>query len=153
MQGVVNLLLKTQQQLLLLLIFAHHSRFSCLRQVRETQLYTYHFIWFCRSADSPSSSSPASSAASCDQYQLDNVGTSTKAAASNSGVASGNNHSSNDEKVTIATQTGIEEADKRFEVSKLSTDPHCYECKVKYRDPRPKDLVMFLHAWAYSVSF
>lgn len=58
-----------------------------------------------------------------------------------------------EEKVTIATQTGIEEADKRFDVAKLSVDPHCYECKVKYRDPRPKDLVMFLHAWAYSVGF
>jgi len=52
--------------------------------------------------------------------------------------------------VTIATQTGIEEADKGFDIAKLSVDPHCYECKVKYRDPRPKDLVMFLHAWTYS---
>ena len=55
-------------------------------------------------------------------------------------------------KVTIATQTGIEEADRGFDISKLSIDSHCYECKVKYRDPRPKDLVMFLHAWTYSVS-
>ena len=53
--------------------------------------------------------------------------------------------------MTIATQTGIEEADKGFDIAKLSVDPHCYECKVKYRDPRPKDLVMFLHAWTYSV--
>ena len=60
---------------------------------------------------------------------------------------------SHEEKVTIATQTGIEEADRRFDSTKLSIDPHCYECKVKYRDPRPKDLVMFLHAWTYSVSF
>ena len=59
---------------------------------------------------------------------------------------------SHEEKVTIATQTGIEEADRRFDSAKLSIDPHCYECKVKYRDPRPKDLVMFLHAWTYSVS-
>ena len=58
---------------------------------------------------------------------------------------------SHEEKVTIATQTGIEEADRRFDSTKLSIDPHCYECKVKYRDPRPKDLVMFLHAWTYSV--
>ena len=53
--------------------------------------------------------------------------------------------------MTIATQTGIEEADKGFDIAKLSVDQHCYECKVKYRDPRPKDLVMFLHAWTYSV--
>jgi len=52
---------------------------------------------------------------------------------------------------TIATQTGIEEADERFDVKKLSFDPHCYECKVKYRDPSPKDLVMFLHAYTYTV--
>ena len=77
--------------------------------------------------------------------QLDNVGASCKPASKMASVAS-------EDKVTIATQTGIEEADKGFDVSKLSIDPHCYECKVKYRDPRPKDLVMFLHAWAYSVS-
>ena len=52
---------------------------------------------------------------------------------------------------TIATQTGIDEADERFDVTKLSFDPHCYECKVKYRDPSPKDLVMFLHAYTYTV--
>ena len=53
---------------------------------------------------------------------------------------------------TIATQTGIEEADERFNTAKLSIDSHCYECKVKYRDPSPKDLVMFLHAYTYTVS-
>jgi hypothetical protein len=52
---------------------------------------------------------------------------------------------------TIATQTGIEEADERFDVKKLTFDSHCYECKVKYRDPSPKDLVMFLHAYTYTV--
>ena len=39
----------------------------------------------------------------------------------------------------------------RFNPDKLTMDKHCYECKVKYRDPRPKDLVMFLHAWKYTV--
>ncbi len=39
-----------------------------------------------------------------------------------------------------------------FDTRKLSLDSHCYECKVKYRDPRPRDLVMFLHAWTYSVT-
>ena len=38
-----------------------------------------------------------------------------------------------------------------FDQKKLTVDHHCYECKVKYRDPRPRDLVMFLHAWTYSV--
>ena len=54
---------------------------------------------------------------------------------------------------TIATQTGIEEADELFDHKKLSYDAHCYECKVKYRDPSPKDLVMFLHAYTYTVMF
>ena len=40
----------------------------------------------------------------------------------------------------------------RFDESRLTVDRHCYECKVKYRDPTAKDLVMFLHAWTYSVS-
>lgn len=52
-------------------------------------------------------------------------------------------------KVTVATQTGQETPDLSFDSDKLSTDPHCYECKVKYRDPKPKDLVMYLHAWKY----
>ena len=33
-----------------------------------------------------------------------------------------------------------------------TVDKNCYECKVRYRDPKPKDLVMFLHALKYSVS-
>eukprot|EP00096_Caligus_rogercresseyi_P014627 TRINITY_DN712_c3_g1_i1.p1 TRINITY_DN712_c3_g1~~TRINITY_DN712_c3_g1_i1.p1 ORF type:complete len:383 (+),score=127.69 TRINITY_DN712_c3_g1_i1:592-1740(+) len=55
-----------------------------------------------------------------------------------------------EEKVTTATHTGIEEADNEFNDDKMSTDPHCYECKVKYRDPKPKDLIMYLHAVRYS---
>ena len=30
-------------------------------------------------------------------------------------------------------------------------DPHCYECKVNYRDPGPADLMMYLHALRYQV--
>ena len=41
-------------------------------------------------------------------------------------------------------------SDGDFDTSKLSVDPHCQECKVQFRDPKPKDLVMFLHAWSYS---
>ena len=33
----------------------------------------------------------------------------------------------------------------------MTWDPNCYECKVRYRDPKPKDLVMYLHAWVYKV--
>lgn len=54
-------------------------------------------------------------------------------------------------KVTVATQTGHEAPDLTFHPDKLTTDPHCYECKVKYRDPKPRDLVMYLHAWKYRV--
>eukprot|EP00093_Oithona_nana_P013245 13245.XXX_674057_672063_1 [CDS] Oithona nana genome sequencing. len=52
-------------------------------------------------------------------------------------------------------ETVKEETDpdrQNFDPTKLSIDPHCFECKVKYRDPKPNDLVMFLHAWTYSGS-
>ena len=102
------------------------------------------------STDSPSSSSPVScNGDNSHGLLLDNVGTSIKCMTTSSAR---NNGLKDQVKVTIATQTGIEEADRGFDISKLSVDPHCYECKVKYRDPRPKDLVMFLHAWTYSVS-
>jgi hypothetical protein len=52
-------------------------------------------------------------------------------------------------KVTVGTQTGSEPPDSIFANEKVSVDPHCYECKVKYRDPKPSDLVMYLHAWRY----
>lgn len=57
-------------------------------------------------------------------------------------------------KVTVATQTGQESTtDLTFNPEKMTQDEHCYECKVKYRDPKPKDLVMYLHAWKYRVSW
>lgn len=52
-------------------------------------------------------------------------------------------------KVTVATQTGHESPDLTFNPDKMTTDKHCYECKVRYRDPKPQDLVMYLHAWKY----
>ena len=106
------------------------------------------------STDSPSSSSPVScNGDNSHGLLLDNVGTSIKSMTMTSIMGLGGRNGLKDQvKVTIATQTGIEEADRGFDISKLSVDPHCYECKVKYRDPRPKDLVMFLHAWTYSVS-
>ncbi|XP_032668579.1 RNA pseudouridylate synthase domain-containing protein 2-like isoform X4 [Odontomachus brunneus] len=52
-------------------------------------------------------------------------------------------------KVTVGTQTGSEPPDSSFANDKVTVDPHCYECKVKYRDPKPSDLVMYLHAWRY----
>ncbi|KAM7353966.1 pseudouridylate synthase RPUSD2-like isoform 3-T5 [Cochliomyia hominivorax] len=51
--------------------------------------------------------------------------------------------------VTVATQTGHESPDMAFNPEKMTSDKHCYECKVRYRDPKPKDLVMYLHAWKY----
>ncbi|XP_023246727.1 RNA pseudouridylate synthase domain-containing protein 2-like isoform X1 [Copidosoma floridanum] len=53
-------------------------------------------------------------------------------------------------KVTVGTQTGSEPPDSTFSNDKVTVDSHCYECKVKYRDPKPSDLVMYLHAWRYS---
>lgn len=53
--------------------------------------------------------------------------------------------------VTVATQTGHDSPDFAFNPDKMTTDKHCYECKVRYRDPKPQDLVMYLHAWKYQV--
>lgn len=58
-----------------------------------------------------------------------------------------------DSKVTVATQTGHEAPDFTFNPDKMTVDKHCYECKVRYRDPKPQDLIMYLHAWKYKVSF
>ncbi|XP_059221889.1 pseudouridylate synthase RPUSD2 isoform X2 [Stomoxys calcitrans] len=52
-------------------------------------------------------------------------------------------------KVTVATQTDHESPDVAFNSEKMTIDKHCYECKVRYRDPKPEDLVMYLHAWKY----
>ncbi|XP_052747111.1 pseudouridylate synthase RPUSD2 isoform X3 [Bicyclus anynana] len=83
------------------------------------------------------------------------------------------NEDSNDaksDKVTVATQTGcspaviasattagatggatgtVANAGSSTGNDALTPDPHCYECRVRYRDPRPRDLVMYLHAWKY----
>ena len=40
----------------------------------------------------------------------------------------------------------------RYVPEKMTWDPNCYECKVRYRDPKAKDLVMYLHAWRYKVT-
>ncbi|XP_050685421.1 pseudouridylate synthase RPUSD2 isoform X2 [Leptidea sinapis] len=70
----------------------------------------------------------------------------------------GMNEDSNDaksEKVTVATQTGctapavLPATDSAVQADPLTPDPHCYECRVRYRDPRPRDLIMYLHAWKY----
>ncbi|KAH8306686.1 hypothetical protein KR044_006529 [Drosophila immigrans] len=52
-------------------------------------------------------------------------------------------------KVTTSVQTGYEEPDCSFDPVKVTTDPHCLECKMNYRDPSTADLVMYLHAWKY----
>lgn len=48
---------------------------------------------------------------------------------------------------------GVEEVEESGEEleTKVKGDPHCYECKVKYRDPSPADLMMYLHALRYQV--
>ena len=46
---------------------------------------------------------------------------------------------------------GSESHDEEAEDGKTKGDANCYECKVKYRDPTPKDLVMYLHALRYQV--
>ncbi|VVC36908.1 Pseudouridine synthase, catalytic domain,Pseudouridine synthase, RluC/RluD, conserved [Cinara cedri] len=55
-----------------------------------------------------------------------------------------------DHALNASTQTGQDGPDTDFDEEKLTQDLHCYECRVKFRDPKPKDLIMFLHAWKYS---
>ncbi|VVC24117.1 Hypothetical protein CINCED_3A005436 [Cinara cedri] len=50
----------------------------------------------------------------------------------------------------MSTQTGIQMPDMKFDKKKLSIDPNCVECKISYKDPTPKDLIMYLHAFKYS---
>nr|XP_017025424.1 RNA pseudouridylate synthase domain-containing protein 2 isoform X2 [Drosophila kikkawai] len=47
------------------------------------------------------------------------------------------------------TQTCHEEPDRSYDLKKCTTDPHCHECKLNYREPEEKDLIMYLHAWKY----
>jgi hypothetical protein len=51
------------------------------------------------------------------------------------------------EKLSLPVQFG----EYRYSAERMTWDPNCYECKVRYRDPKPKDLVMYLHAWVYKV--
>ena len=71
-------------------------------------------------------------------------------APSNSSLSSDLQNGNNEVKETVNEETDPD--CPSFDPTKLSIDPHCFECKVKYRDPKPKDLVMFLHAWTYSGS-
>ena len=38
-----------------------------------------------------------------------------------------------------------------FDTSKMNFDPKCPDCQLKYKDPTPEDLVMYLHALKYKV--
>lgn len=67
----------------------------------------------------------------------------TNAAVMNS---SGHKH---DTKSSVATQTEHEFPDLTFNAKKMTFDKYCYDCTLRYRDPQPKDLVMYLHAWKY----
>lgn len=56
----------------------------------------------------------------------------------------------------IATEVATVAGDSEwpgFEPSRVVHDPECFECSQKYRDPEPADLVMYLHALSYKVSF
>ena len=37
-----------------------------------------------------------------------------------------------------------------FDINKLSIDENCSECAMSFCDPKPNELVMFLHACKYS---
>ena len=83
----------------------------------------------------------------------------TVMAASDGNVCSKSSAASNVPEYSIhqrdATEAASADTDQThplFDPSKLTSDPHCFECKFKFRDPKPQDLVMFLHALSYSGS-
>lgn len=51
---------------------------------------------------------------------------------------------------SVATQTSYEVPANTFDPTNVTTDEHCSECKTVYRDPKPQDLIMFLHAQKYA---
>lgn len=50
-----------------------------------------------------------------------------------------------------AVHEPIDAAMSKLDPSKLTTDENCRECKLKFQDPRPENLVMYLHAFRYKV--
>ncbi|XP_050327877.1 pseudouridylate synthase RPUSD2-like [Bactrocera neohumeralis] len=52
-------------------------------------------------------------------------------------------------RVSVGTQTGHDPPDTAYNKEKATVDEHCYECKVRFKDPKPNDLIMYLHAWKY----
>ncbi len=51
-----------------------------------------------------------------------------------------------------ATSTASRPENSTFDPAKLTYDEECCECKTSYVDPKPENLVMFLHAYKYKVS-
>lgn len=49
-----------------------------------------------------------------------------------------------------SSQTAYEVPDTTFDPTKLTSDENCLECKTKYKDPNPEQLVMYLHALKYT---
>lgn len=40
-----------------------------------------------------------------------------------------------------------------FDPSKVTFDPECRDCKRTFRNPEPEELMIYLHAYCYQVSF
>ena len=55
------------------------------------------------------------------------------------------------QQLVVKEVTEESQEEEETEEGKVKGDANCYECKVKYRDPTPKDLVMYLHALRYQV--
>ena len=53
--------------------------------------------------------------------------------------------------ITASTKFSEDDEDDHEAGDAGKGDPNCYECKVKYRDPTPRDLIMYLHALKYQV--
>lgn len=49
-----------------------------------------------------------------------------------------------------SSQTSYEYPDTTFDSAKMTSDDNCLECKLKYKDPNPEQLVMYLHCLKYT---
>jgi hypothetical protein len=51
-----------------------------------------------------------------------------------------------------STKVGRQPAErKRFEPERCVPDPDCQACRLKYIDPKPTELLLYLHAYKYKV--
>jgi len=98
---------------------------------------------------------PETEAALKENTEPENATPTITSTATTTAVSSSSDNDSSKEKtvevINSSTRTDEDQpGDSTYDSDKLTCDEHCYECKVRFRDPKPRDLMMFLHAWRYT---